>query len=116
MPVMAGSNGETVATLPRRDQRRLIAGRRAEMAYFRTITPPAVLGTPPAAAPDDLAAQLSAKFFGAPPALQTQPDSVRVSAGSAGVARGRARVIHSLADAGRLQQGDVLVAPTTSSP
>jgi rifampicin phosphotransferase len=39
---------------------------------------------------------------------------VRGSAGSAGVARGRARVIRSLADAGTPQKGDILVAPTTS--
>jgi phosphohistidine swiveling domain-containing protein len=106
---------QTAAALPRRDQRRLVAGRRAEMAYFRTITPPAALGTPPQVSADDGTARLAAMFFGAPPAEQ-QPDSVRGSAGSAGLARGRARVIQSLADAGRLQQGDILVAPTTSPP
>jgi phosphohistidine swiveling domain-containing protein len=106
---------ETAAALPRRDQRRLVAGRRAEIAYFRTITPPAALGTPPQISADDPIARLAAKFFGAPPAEQ-QPDNVRGSAGSAGVARGRARIIQSLADAGTLQQGDILVAPTTSPP
>jgi len=107
--------GETAAALPRLDRHRVVAGRRAEMAYFRTITPPASLGTPPQISADDPTAQLAAKFFGAPPAEQ-QPDSVRGSAGSAGIVRGCARVIHSLADAGRLQQGDILVAPTTSPP
>jgi phosphohistidine swiveling domain-containing protein len=104
---------QTAAALPRGDQRRLVAGRRAEMAYFRTITPPASLGTPPQISADDPIARLMAKFFGAPPAEQ-QPDTVRGSAGSAGVVRGRARLIRSLADAGKLQQGDILVAPTTS--
>ncbi len=37
-------------------------------------------------------------------------------AGSPGIARGRARVIRSLADAELLQAGEVLVAPTTSQP
>ena len=37
-------------------------------------------------------------------------------AGSAGVARGRARVIRSLADAERLGTGDVLVTETTAPP
>jgi phosphoenolpyruvate synthase/pyruvate phosphate dikinase len=36
--------------------------------------------------------------------------------GSAGVARGTARVIHSLAEAGKLQPGDVLVAISTEPP
>ncbi len=36
--------------------------------------------------------------------------------GSAGVARGTARVIHSLAEAGRLQPGDVLVTVSTEPP
>src|SRR3990172_2459670 len=37
-------------------------------------------------------------------------------AGSAGVARGTARVIRSLAEAGKLQPGDVLVAEFTVPP
>ena len=36
--------------------------------------------------------------------------------GSAGVTRGTARVIHSLAEAGKLQPGDVLVAIATEPP
>jgi pyruvate,water dikinase len=36
--------------------------------------------------------------------------------GSAGVARGTAKVIHSLAEAGKLQPGDVLVAVFTVPP
>jgi phosphohistidine swiveling domain-containing protein len=107
---------ETATALPKRDQRRLVAGRRAEMAYFRTIAPPAALGTPPQISADDPIARLTAKFFGAPPAAQEQLDIVRGSAGSAGLARGPARVLESLNDAGRLQQGDILVAPTTSPP
>ncbi len=36
--------------------------------------------------------------------------------GSAGVVRGSARVIHSLAEAGKLQPGDILVAVSTEPP
>jgi pyruvate,water dikinase len=36
--------------------------------------------------------------------------------GSAGVARGTARVIRSLAEAGKLQPGDVLIAVSTEPP
>ena len=38
------------------------------------------------------------------------------SAASKGVVRGRARLIRSLAEAGRLEPGDILVCQTTSPP
>ncbi len=38
------------------------------------------------------------------------------TSGSPGTARGPARVVRSLAEAGRLQPGDVLVAETTAPP
>ena len=41
---------------------------------------------------------------------------VKGIAGSVGVARGTARVIHSLAEADKLQPGDVLVAQSTMPP
>lgn len=44
---------ETATALPAMDRRRLVAGRRAEMDYFRTIQPAAALGTPPAGPPPD---------------------------------------------------------------
>ncbi|MBA3944144.1 MAG: hypothetical protein H0X37_06220 [Herpetosiphonaceae bacterium] len=106
---------DTAEAEMQRDLRRLVGGRRAEMAYFGTITPPPALGTPPpATVVDDPVAHMAAMFFGSPPAAQEQPDIVRGSAGSAGQVRGRARVVRTLAEAGKLQPGDVLVAPTTS--
>ncbi|MDQ3547566.1 MAG: PEP-utilizing enzyme, partial [Chloroflexota bacterium] len=38
------------------------------------------------------------------------------AAGSPGVVQGTARVVRSLADAGRIGPGDILVAPTTAPP
>jgi phosphoenolpyruvate synthase/pyruvate phosphate dikinase len=46
----------------------------------------------------------------------TEMNKVRGLPGSAGRARGTARVIHSLAEAGKLQPGDVLVAIATEPP
>lgn len=43
------------------------------------------------------------------------PDLIRGSAGSTGIARGPARIAHSLEEAGRLRRGAVLVAQTLSS-
>jgi pyruvate,water dikinase len=47
---------------------------------------------------------------------QSEANTVRGFAGSAGITRGTARVIRSLAEASRLQPGDVLVAIATEPP
>jgi pyruvate,water dikinase len=108
---------ETANALPRIDCRRVVAGRRAEMDYFRTIQPPAALGTRPAGPPPESPLRRAlGKFFGAPPAPPTEPDVLRGNAGSPGIARGPARVVRSLAEAAKLQPGDILVAETTSVP
>ncbi len=108
---------ETAHGLPRIDRRPLVAGRRAEMDYFRTIQPPGMLGTPPAGPPPDLPIfRALGKFFGAPPQPETEPGVLRGNAGSPGTARGPAKVVRSLAEAAKLQQGDILVAETTSTP
>ncbi|HEX5502969.1 MAG TPA: PEP-utilizing enzyme [Thermomicrobiales bacterium] len=105
------------ATAPGRvDRRATVAGRQAEMAYFRTITPPLVLGAPPPEAPaDDPVLRGVDKFFGPAPDGPAEPGVVRGSAGSPGKARGVARVIRSLAEAERLRPGDILVTGTTSA-
>ena len=41
---------------------------------------------------------------------------LRGSPGSAGTVRGRARIIHSIAESGRIEPGDILVAETTAPP
>jgi pyruvate,water dikinase len=110
----------TAEALPRLDRRRLAGARRAEMAYFRTITPPPALGTPPSGPPpaDPLNVAIG-KFLGAPPAAPAstdEPGVLRGTAGSPGTARGPARVVRSLAEAGRLRPGEVLVAETTAPP
>ena len=108
---------ETAQAPPRIDRRRLVAGRRAEMDYYRTIQPPGMLGTAPAGPPPDLPLfRALGKFFGPPPEPQTEPGVLRGSAGSPGTARGPAKVVRSLAEAAKLQPGDILVAETTSAP
>ena len=56
------------------------------------------------------------KFFGAPPPTSLDPNVLQGNAGSPGTARGPARVICSLAEAAKLQPGDILVAETTAPP
>lgn len=108
---------ETAQALPRIERRPLAAARRAEMEYFRTIPAPPALGTPPSGPPptDPLNVALG-KFFGAPVAAAEEPGTMRGHSGSPGTARGPARVVRSLAEAGKLRPGDVLVAETTAPP
>ena len=108
---------DTARYLPRIDRRELVAARRAEMEQYRTIVPPPMVGTPPAGTPpDDPGARVMAKFFGGPPPVSEDPDVLFGSAGSPGVVRGPARVIRDIADASRLQPGDIMVTATTAPP
>ena len=108
---------ETAAALPRVDRRPLVAGRQAELQYFRTVQPPSVLGTLPSEPPPDTPlGRAVGKFLGAPPAMASDPREVRGNAGSPGRVRGPAKVLRSLSDSSKLRRGDVLVAETTSAP
>ena len=78
---------------------------------------PPTLGAAPADAPptDPVNTALS-KFFGAPPPMCDDNVLARGNCGSPDKASGPARVVRSLAGAGKLQPGDVLVVPTTAPP
>ncbi|MEA2142554.1 MAG: rifampicin phosphotransferase, partial [Solirubrobacteraceae bacterium] len=101
---------------PGEDLRLLVAERAAFIERQRGIVPPPVLGTlPTAPPPDDPFTRFAMKFNGAPQAPGAEGE-LRGSPGSAGTVRGRARVIHSISEAGRLEPGDILVAETTAPP
>jgi pyruvate,water dikinase len=97
----------------------LVQERKAEIERFGQMTPPSMLGTPPAFEMADGGSMVRAMFKGDMPSANTsqrEANRVKGLAGSAGVARGTARVIRSLAEAGKLQPGDVLVAVATEPP
>lgn len=99
--------------------KRLVQERKAEMERFSRVTPPPMLGTMPAFEMTDGGSMVRALFKGEMSPANTgngEANMVKGLAGSAGVARGTARVIHSLAEAGKLQPGDVLVAASTEPP
>jgi pyruvate,water dikinase len=85
------------------DWHALVAERQAELARFRAVTPPAEIGTRPSR--------------GKPFADRPGSDDLllRGHAASAGRARGIARVLRSLGEAGRLAPGEVLVTESLSS-
>jgi pyruvate,water dikinase len=108
---------DTALEVPRLNRRARIAARRAEMDYFRSVPVPATLGAAPSDAPptDPVNAALR-KFFGAPPPPADDDAVIRGSRGSPGKVTGPARVVRSLAGAGKLRPGDVLVVETTAPP
>ncbi len=107
LPLVAGA-------LPQGDQRQLVAQRRAEIAEFRLIQPPPALGTmPPGPPPDDPIGRAMGKFWGPPPQPPAEADVLKGVACSAGKVTGPARVVMSLAQADKLQPGDIMVAPAT---
>lgn len=106
----SGSRGQFIA---------LVDGRKAEMDAFRTRTPPPGLGAMPSEPPPDTAMwRALEKVFGAPPvepAAGSGPvREVRGTPGSAGLVRGRARLVLTLEDAAKLNPGEVLVTVTTA--
>jgi pyruvate,water dikinase len=98
---------------------RLVQERKAEMERFSRVAPPPMLGTAPAFEMTDGGSMIRALFKGEMAPANTsngEANKVKGVPGSAGVVRGTARVIHSLAEAGKLQPGDVLVAAATEPP
>jgi phosphohistidine swiveling domain-containing protein len=101
------------------DLKGLVQQRKAELERFRQASPPPKLGTMPPFAMEGGGPIMRPMFKGelaAPVKGENAANTVKGFAGSAGMARGPARVIRSLAEAGRLQPGDVLVARATQPP
>lgn len=106
---------ETAAELPNLDRRGLVAQRKDELERFRKIQSPPALGTPPPGPPpDNPFNRTMMKFFGGPPQPPGEPGVLQGNPGSPGVVQGRARVLRSLSETDRLQEGEVLVAETTA--
>ena len=99
-----------------RDATSLVASRRAEMDRWRKVTPPPMVGTDYGPPPENPLTRAIFRFFGGPPQAHDSASELRGNAGSPGTVTGVARVILNLQDGGRLEQGEILVTPTTSPP
>lgn len=88
------------------DRRDVIATRRAEHARQLTVTPPGILGMPPADEP-------GGRFDGER-GESTDGGSLKGTGASAGKVRGPARVTLSPDDFGRVRPGDVIVCPSSN--
>lgn len=91
----------------------LVEQRRREREHFRKIAPPEAIGTMPPVMEDNA---MVSKFWGAPPEKHPDPRIINGNAASSGQVTGTARVILSLDDADRLNQGEILVCPATMPP
>ena len=106
-------NGQNIS------MKRLVQERKTEMERFSHVAPPPMLGTAPAFEMTDGGSMVRAMFKGEmSPANNSngEMNKVKGNPGSAGVTRGTARVIRSLAEASKLQPGDVLIAIATEPP
>ena len=96
-----------------------VKDRKAEMEYFSQITPPPMLGSMPAFEMTDGGPMFRA-VLKSDMAVSTgggeDSQALQGQAGSPGVVRGIARVIPTLAEAGKLQPGDIMVTRMTMPP
>ena len=96
----------------RGEWRSLVSERREERRRWMGVVPPAFIGAPvdPSTTPDTS----RGLKFGLGLETQAQERILRGSGASAGIVRGRARVVRSLEEADRVGQGDILVCRTSS--
>jgi len=99
------------------DLRGVVEERKLELDRFSGIESPPMLGSlPPGPPPDDPISRAVIKMFGRRPTESERADVLYGMAGAPGVARGRVRIVRSLAEGESLEFGEILVAPTTAPP
>ncbi len=96
----------------------VVIERQAEMQQWANVPPAPRLGMDYGPPPDNPVSRAIARFFGLEPVPESDVESGILigTPGSAGKVTGTARVLIRLADAGRLNKGDILVTSTTSPP
>ena len=96
--------------------------RRGVLAKFQEWTPPPALGTPPEVVTEPFSIMLWGVTTGTlknwlkgmEEAVGAEINELAGSPGSAGIVEGKARVIKNVQDLAQLQEGEILVATTTS--
>lgn len=92
------------------------SSRQAEIDRWRQVVPPPMVGTDYGPPPDSPLSRAMGRFFGGPVPATASASELRGNPGSPGKVTAVARVILNLKDGGRLQQGQILVTPTTAPP
>ncbi len=92
------------------------AERRAEMERWANVQPPPQVGMDYGPPPPNPIATAIGRFFGGPPPVSERANEIRGNTGAPGKVTGTARVIMDISDGWRLEQDEILVAPTTAPP
>jgi phosphohistidine swiveling domain-containing protein len=102
-----GADEVADAILDGKPRQSTVRARRVELERQRTLTPPPYVGPiPDETGPPDR--------FDSPRIASTVANELRGTGASAGIVRGPARVILSQDDFGRVEQGDIIVAPASN--
>jgi rifampicin phosphotransferase len=104
---------EIRAGLAGTNQQALTAQQQAEMDAWSRIIPPPTIGEPPPPSDDPWEEAVLRKMLGVPPEPSRDPDVITGTGASPGTVRGRAKVVHKLSEAGKVQSGDILVCEMT---
>ncbi|HLF77628.1 MAG TPA: PEP-utilizing enzyme [Dehalococcoidia bacterium] len=98
------------------DRKAVTAQRRSEMARFAEIVPPLTLGEPPPETDDPFVDAVIVRMLGPVFEPEREPDILRGLPASPGLVRGIAKVVRSLSEASKLQEGDIMVCEMTVPP
>ncbi len=98
-----------------KDFKETVRERRAEFEHWSRFVPPPVLGIPTEPSGDPVE-DLLLRFFGTPVEPSDDPTVLMGIAASPGSVTGPAKVVRDLAEASKLQPGDVLVCEMTLPP
>ena len=83
-----------------------------------TLSPPPALGNPPPPAPDPFMDAITVRLLGLVPPDENPPEHgvLKGVPGSPGTVTGTARVVRSLSEASKLEDGDIMVCEMTLPP
>jgi rifampicin phosphotransferase len=105
-----------LAALPAGDLKQRVVELKATLAQHSELQPPFQLGTDYGPPPDSPLSRGFGRFFGTPPEPSQEEGVLNGHAGSPGKVRGTARIVRTLAEAEKLERGDILVTVTTAPP
>ncbi len=105
--------GEIRAGLAGANQQGLAAQRQTEMDAWSRIIPPPTIGEPPPPSDDPWEEAVLRKMLGVPAEPSRDPAVITGTGASPGTVQGRAKVVHKLSEAGKVQSGDILVCELT---
>ena len=97
------------------DQKSKVAQRKADIEQWSKVVPVPAIGEPPEPHGDPMEAAIG-KMFGMPIEPSTDPNVINGIGASPGTVQGRARIVHDLSEASKVQPGDVLVCEVTMPP